>query len=71
MAVVNFIEFFPTLSEAMTERTSPQIDLYEVRGIQLLPNNTYPYIQTTNVSGGINLEDWTAYIVNTWDNSEC
>lgn len=70
MAVVNFIEFFPTLSEAMTERTSPQIDFYEVRGIQLLPNNTYPYIQTTNVSGGINLEDWTAYIVNTWDDSE-
>lgn len=70
MAVVNFIEFYSTLSEAMTERTSPQIDFYEVRGIQLLPNNSYPYIQTTNVSGGINLEDWTAYIVNTWDNSE-
>jgi hypothetical protein len=70
MAVVNFIEFFSTLSEAMTERTSPQIDLYEVRGVQLLPNNTYPYIQTTNVSGGINLEDWDAFIVNTWDDSE-
>lgn len=70
MAIVNFIDFYSTLAEALTERTSPQIDFYEVRGIQLLPNNAYPYVQTTNVSGGIELEDWTAVIVNTWDSSE-
>lgn len=70
MAIVNFIDFYSTVAEALTERTSPQIDFYEVRGIQLLPNNAYPYIQTTNVSGGIELEDWTAVIVNTWDDSE-
>jgi hypothetical protein len=70
MAIVTFIDFFSELADALTERTSPQIDFYEVRGIQLLPNNTYPYVQTTNVSGGIELEDWTAVIVNTWDNSE-
>jgi hypothetical protein len=70
MADINFIEFYGTLDEALTERTSPQINLYEVRGIHLLPNNIYPYIQTTNVSSGIELEDWSAYIVNTWDSSE-
>jgi hypothetical protein len=70
MAVVNFIEFYTTLAEALTERTSPQIDFYALRGVQLLPNNTYPYIQTTNVSTGIELEDWTATIVNTWDGTE-
>lgn len=70
MADVNFIEFYASLSEALTERTSPQINMYEVRGIQLLPNNPLPYIQTTNVNGGIELEDWTVYIVNTWDSSE-
>ena len=70
MADVNFIEFYDTLDNALTERTSPQINLYEVRGIQLLPNNTLPYVQTTNINGGISLEDWTVYIVNTWDLSE-
>ena len=70
MADVNFIEFYDVLSDALTERTSPQINLYEVRGVHLLPNNPLPYIQTTNVSGGIELEDWTVYVVNTWDLSE-
>jgi hypothetical protein len=70
MAIVTFIDFFADLADALTERTSPQIDFYEVRGIQLLPNNPYPYIQTTNVYGGIELEDWTAVLVNTWDSSE-
>ena len=70
MADVNFIEFYTTLDEALNEKTSPQINLYEVRGVHLLPNQVNPYIQVTNKSGGIELEDWTAYIVNTWDGTE-
>lgn len=70
MAYVNFIELYDTIDEALTERTSPQIDFYAVRGIHLLPNNTYPYVQTTNNPQGIELEDWTAFIVNAWDGSE-
>lgn len=61
MADVNFIEF--GTAPFFLERTSPYVEQYQVRGIQLLPNNELPYIQTTNVSGGIELEDWTVYIV--------
>lgn len=63
MAFVNFIDFYNTLDEALFIRTSPQVDYYEERGIQLLPNNTLPYIQITNVTGGIELEDWTVFVV--------
>lgn len=63
MADVNFIEF--ASQPFFIERKSPYISIpYEIRGVQLLPNNEYPYIQTTNVSGGIELEDWTVYVVN-------
>lgn len=66
MADVNFIEFSD--EARFIERTSPYIEHYKVRGVQLLPNNELPYIQTTNVSGGIELEDWTVYVVDTCGN---
>lgn len=62
MADVNFIDF--AMQPFFIERKSPYIGHYEVRGVQLLPNNEFPYIQTTNVNGGIELEDWTVYVVN-------
>lgn len=61
MADINFIEF--RAEPFFIERTSQYIEHYEVRGLQLLPNNPLPYIQTTNVAGGIELEDWTVYAV--------
>lgn len=61
MENVNFIEF--STEPYFLERTSVYVDEYKVRGIQLLPNNENSYIQTTNVSGGIELEDWTVYVV--------
>ena len=61
MADVNFIEF--GTQPFFIERTSPYIDFYEVYGIRMLPNNPLPYVQTTNVSGGIYLEDWTCIAV--------
>ena len=61
MADVNFIEF--GTEPFFIERKSPYIKHYEVFGICLLPNNTLPYVQVTNVSGGIELEDWTCVAV--------
>lgn len=66
MADVNFIDF--KSEPYFIERTSIYTSQYKVRGIQLLPNNTLPYIQTTNVSAGIYLEDWEAFIVDTCGN---
>jgi hypothetical protein len=62
MADVNFIDF--STQPFFIERTSEYIKHYNVRGVQLLPNNTLPYIQTTNVTDGIYLEDWEVFIVN-------
>ena len=56
MADVNFIEF--GTQPFFIERTSPYTKRHEVYGIRMLPNNPLPYVQTTNVSGGIYLEDW-------------
>lgn len=64
MANVNFIELYSTLEEALGVRYSPQVSFYENRGIQLLPNNALPYIQTTMNPNGVELEDWEVFIVN-------
>lgn len=63
MSFVNFIEFNTDKNIATSILTSPIIQFHKFNGIQLLPNSLNPYIQTTNVSGGIELEDWTAYVV--------
>lgn len=61
MADVNFIEF--STEAYFIERPSIFIEHYKLRGIHLLPNNSLPYIQVTNVKGGIELEDWTCLVV--------
>lgn len=63
MVLVNFIEFNSDKTVAQSVRRSPITKINTDSGVQLLPNNEYPYIQSTNVNGGIELEDWTAYIV--------
>jgi hypothetical protein len=66
MADVNFIEF--GTEPFFIERTSPYIEQYKIRGVQLLPNNSLPYVQVTSVKGGIELEDWTVYVVGSCGN---
>lgn len=58
------INLFRTLEEALYVRTCPTDTQFIHTGIQLLPNNKAKYVQKTNVSGGINLEDWTVFVVN-------
>lgn len=70
MAVLNFIDFYSTLNEALSIRTSPQIEFYEYKGVQLLPNNILPYSQTTNKVDGIELEDWSVFVVDLCTNEE-
>lgn len=61
MADINFIELGK--KPRYIERQSVFLNHYEFKGVQLLPFNELPYTQVTNVAGGINLEDRTAYIV--------
>lgn len=61
MADINFIELGK--EPRYIERQSVFLNHYEFKGVQLLPFNELPYSQVTNVAGGINLEDRTAYIV--------
>lgn len=65
MANVNFIELYTNKLDALSVRTSPIIDqnLAEYRGVQLLPNNELPYVQTTLTSEETNIDDWVAYVV--------
>lgn len=62
MANVNFIELFKTKKEALSTRTSPIIQFHRNNGIQLIPNDEYPYIQSTQHPQGIELEDWSVEI---------
>lgn len=52
-----------SLENAMSFKNSPINRFYDFSGVQLLPNNTNPYIQVTNTAGGINLEDWTVKVM--------
>ena len=63
MANVNFIELYTDKTTALSLRTSPMTTINYFRGIQLLPNNPLPYVQTTLTSEETELEDWDAYIV--------
>lgn len=59
-----FIRLETTLEKAMYYRNSPQMDVYSFRGIQLIPNTIYPYIQRTYSSDGIEIENPTEVYVN-------
>jgi len=53
-----FIRLENSLEKAMYQKTSPDTSYYDFGGIQLLPNNIYPYMQTTKSNDGIELEDY-------------
>ena len=53
-----FIRLENSLEKAMYQKLSPDTQFYEFGGIQLLPNNIYPYLQTTKSNDGIELEDY-------------
>jgi hypothetical protein len=52
-----------TLNEAMSFRDSQLNNIYIFRGIHLLPNNYTKYIQVTDITDGLHLEDWTVNAV--------
>lgn len=55
---MEFIRLENTLEKAMAYKSSPDDKFFSFRGIQLLPNNDYPIIQTTNNIEGVELEDF-------------
>lgn len=55
---VTFIRLEKTLEKAMEVFESPISTAFEYRGVQLLPFNELPYVQTTSNPDGIELEDW-------------
>lgn len=59
-----FINLFHSKEQALSYRFSPNVKIYNHKGIQLLANKQEKYIQSTNVSGdGIELEDWAVFAV--------
>lgn len=60
---MNFINLYHLKQEALSTRYSPNTSIYTHKGIQLLAENELKYIQSTNVSDGIQLEDWAVFAV--------
>jgi hypothetical protein len=58
-----FINLFRTTEEAFYFKNSQINTQFIFKGVQLLPNNPSKYIQVTKTPDGINLEEWTAFIV--------
>jgi hypothetical protein len=58
-----FINLYRTLEEANSFENSQINRFYDFTGVQILPYNSNKIIQSTNVSEGIDLEDWTVYVV--------
>lgn len=56
------INIFKSLDEAMYFRNSWLNQKFDFSGVQLLPFSQNKYIQVTNTTGGINLEDWTVKV---------
>jgi hypothetical protein len=69
MATRPFIKLFKTLQQALYVETSPYDKQFIMRGVQLLPNNPYPYIQSTDNANGVEVEDWAVTAVNLCDGS--
>lgn len=63
MAQVNFIRFFPSLDEALSIRTSPEIQFYCANGVNILPSDLIKIRQLTDHFSGVSVEDWSAYVV--------
>lgn len=62
--MARFIRLEKTLLAALLSKESPVTRKFENRGVQLLPGEALPYVQTTNHPGGIELEDWTVKVCN-------
>jgi hypothetical protein len=56
------IGIYKSLTDAMFFRNSWMNQMFDFSGVQLIPNNPNKYIQVTNTTGGINLEDWTVKV---------
>jgi hypothetical protein len=56
------INLYKSLDEAMYFRNSWLNQKFDFSGVQLLPLNPNKYIQVTNTTGGINLEDWVVKV---------
>lgn len=63
MYIEPLINLFQTKEEAFYFRNSWLNQFYDFKGIQLLPNNPIKYIQATQTTNGIELEDWTVFAV--------
>lgn len=60
---VTFINLYSTKEQALSTRYSPNTLFYNYKGIQLLPDNDLPYVQTTDNPNGVELEDWEVFAV--------
>lgn len=63
MAVYPFINLYRTKEEAFFFKNSQLNTQYIFKGVQLMPNSPAKYIQRTETPNGIDLEDWTVFIV--------
>lgn len=63
MAVAPFINIFRTKEEAFYFKNSQINTQFIFKGVQLLPYNSSKYIQVTETPSGIDLEDWTVFVV--------
>jgi len=62
--IAPIINLYKTKEEAFYFKDSWMNQFYRFKGIQLMPNSEYKYIQATNTpNGGIELEDWTVNLV--------
>jgi len=57
------INIYRTTEEAFYFKNSQMNRFYSFNGVQLLPFNQNKYVQVTNTPDGIDLEDWTVFVV--------
>lgn len=70
MAKQPFIKIFETKDEALRFKSSPYDQQFVLNGIQLLPNNPYPYVQVSNNPNGVEVEDWSVLAITVCDEVE-
>lgn len=62
MAFPTFIRLENTLEAAMYYRNGAQMKHFHFAGVQLLPNQEFPYVQSTNASDSINVSDFSVFV---------
>jgi len=58
------INIYRTQEEALYFKDSQMNRYYSFNGVQLLPFNSIKYVQITDTPDGIDLEDWSVFVVN-------